>query len=174
MRPSIGESVSHRVAFPIRRLCPTTFIFHTHSGASLIVMNRSQRSNKIMPLSSSIKGVIDDDVSTRSSKFWFKDGNIILQAGNTRFKVHQRALARHSSMFDDVFNMPQPESVGAQDITSEYPLLVAHDQPEDTEVVLEVFYGDRCLTRSIATLYPWLVRISSEHMRKNHSHLSLT
>jgi hypothetical protein len=174
MRPFVGDSISRRVVFPIPRLCPTTFIFHTHSGASLIVMDRSQTSNKIMPLASSMKGVIDDVASTRSSRFWFKDGNIILQTGNTRFKVHQGALARHSSVFDDVFSMPQPDPVETQNTTSDCPLLVVHDQPEDIEFALEVFYGDRCLPTSIVTLYSWLIRISSGHMRKTHSHLSLT
>ncbi|TRM65717.1 hypothetical protein BD626DRAFT_397813 [Schizophyllum amplum] len=41
------------------------------------------------------------------SDIWFDDGNVILQAENIQFRVHRGLLARHSSVFKDMFSMPQ-------------------------------------------------------------------
>jgi hypothetical protein len=118
-------------------------------------MDASPTTNKAIPLELSTVGDSDGVAFTQSSKFWFKDGNIILQVGTTRFKVHQGVLARHSPIFDDLFSMPQPEAVRAESGT-ECPLLVIHDHPEDIEFALEAFYGDRyalgCLLSIISTL----------------------
>jgi len=45
---------------------------------------------------------------TRSPDHWFDDGSIILEAESTQFRVHRTMLARHSSIFRDMFEIPQP------------------------------------------------------------------
>ncbi|OCH87259.1 hypothetical protein OBBRIDRAFT_889927 [Obba rivulosa] len=45
----------------------------------------------------------------RSSEFWFSDGNIVLIAGNTAFRVYQGLLSRQSQVFHDMFAIPQPQ-----------------------------------------------------------------
>lgn len=45
---------------------------------------------------------------SQSKEIWFEDGNIVLQTESTLFKVHQGVLARHSSIFFDMFSVPQP------------------------------------------------------------------
>lgn len=42
------------------------------------------------------------------SNIWLGDGNIVIQADGVQFKVHQGYLARLSTIFSDVFSMPQP------------------------------------------------------------------
>ncbi|KZP13428.1 hypothetical protein FIBSPDRAFT_936380 [Athelia psychrophila] len=44
---------------------------------------------------------------TKIVQCWLDDGNIVIQAEKTQFKVH-RSLAAHSPIFKDVFLMPQP------------------------------------------------------------------
>lgn len=39
---------------------------------------------------------------------WFDDGNIIIRAGNKRFKVWKSVLSAHSVVFHDMFSLPQP------------------------------------------------------------------
>lgn len=44
----------------------------------------------------------------RSKDIWFDDGNIVLQVDQTQFRVHGSILSRHSSVFCDMFALPQP------------------------------------------------------------------
>lgn len=48
----------------------------------------------------------------RHSEFWFLDGSVVLLARNVLFRVHKTFLARHSSVFRDMFSLPQPQSPG--------------------------------------------------------------
>ncbi|KZV92456.1 hypothetical protein EXIGLDRAFT_749674 [Exidia glandulosa HHB12029] len=41
------------------------------------------------------------DACTNSEQWWFNDGSIVLQAGNTLFKLHLSILARASAFFKD-------------------------------------------------------------------------
>ncbi|KAJ7307096.1 hypothetical protein DFH08DRAFT_901219 [Mycena albidolilacea] len=43
------------------------------------------------------------------SKMWHRDGSVVLQAGNTQFRVHWGVLALHSSVFHDMEERPQPQ-----------------------------------------------------------------
>lgn len=42
---------------------------------------------------------------TKSTRFCFSDGNIILQVGDTDFKVHRGVLESESSVFEDMFQV---------------------------------------------------------------------
>ncbi|KAF8145623.1 hypothetical protein K438DRAFT_1425906, partial [Mycena galopus ATCC 62051] len=39
---------------------------------------------------------------------WFEDGNIVIQAGNSQFRVYRGVLAKRSSVFQDMLSSPQP------------------------------------------------------------------
>ncbi|KAJ7689829.1 hypothetical protein B0H17DRAFT_1011892 [Mycena rosella] len=41
-------------------------------------------------------------------ELWFEDGNIILQAGNSQFRVYRGILAARSPIFQDMLSFPQP------------------------------------------------------------------
>ncbi|KAJ7163063.1 hypothetical protein C8R46DRAFT_333753 [Mycena filopes] len=45
---------------------------------------------------------------TRSTEYWFEDGNIILQVESTQFRLFKGVLSKHSSVFRDMFTMPLP------------------------------------------------------------------
>ncbi|KZP08425.1 hypothetical protein FIBSPDRAFT_802984 [Athelia psychrophila] len=44
------------------------------------------------------------------SDVWFEDGNIVIQAEQTQFKVLRSVLAAQSSVFQGMFSIPQPPS----------------------------------------------------------------
>jgi hypothetical protein len=48
----------------------------------------------------------------RSEKVWFEDGNIVLQAEDTVFRVHKGFLASNSSVFHTMLALPQPVDLG--------------------------------------------------------------
>ena len=45
---------------------------------------------------------------TIDTNLWFDDGNIVLIAETTAFRVHKSILARHSEVFRGLFSIPQP------------------------------------------------------------------
>ena len=71
------------------------------------------------------------------SDFWFADGNIVLVAGLTAFKVHRGQLERHSEIFRDLFTIPQPE---VQDLVDGCPWVEVHDSPSDVLYLLMALY----------------------------------
>ncbi|CAA7258932.1 unnamed protein product [Cyclocybe aegerita] len=80
-------------------------------------------------------------VTFKRSKYWFDDGNVILQAEDTQFRVHRSMLAHQSAVFKDMFGMPQPEQ--PQDAMLDgCPIVPLGDKAADVEHVLAVFYDN--------------------------------
>jgi hypothetical protein len=75
------------------------------------------------------------------SMYWFEDGNIVLQAEETLFRVHQSVLSRHSSIFKDTFAMPQPPSQENK-YTEGCPVLPLSDTAEDINNLLSLLYDN--------------------------------
>ncbi|KII84003.1 hypothetical protein PLICRDRAFT_702259 [Plicaturopsis crispa FD-325 SS-3] len=73
----------------------------------------------------------------KSSEIWYKDGSIVLQAENTRFRVHSTVLAQNSPIFEDMLNIG--ESRG-EDRVEGCPLVVLHDSAQDLESLLRALY----------------------------------
>ncbi|EAU85722.2 hypothetical protein CC1G_12438 [Coprinopsis cinerea okayama7 len=73
-----------------------------------------------------------------SSHFWYKDGNLILQAENTQFRVHKSILAAQSPVFRDMFSLPQ----ATIENPSDPPVVVLeHDSSVDWELFLSSVYN---------------------------------
>ncbi|KAK7006459.1 hypothetical protein R3P38DRAFT_2555849, partial [Favolaschia claudopus] len=72
------------------------------------------------------------------------DGDLIIRAGNTLFEanyaqVHKFLLSRDSSMFEDMFAVPET-SIAVDGLTDETPLFVA-DSAEAFEALLWILYA---------------------------------
>lgn len=94
----------------------------------------------------------DNDTETSDgppvrSTIWLEDGNVVLQAQSTQFRVHRSTLSLHSSVFRDMFQFPQPSD--RHDVDG-CPVVHVTDDPKDFEQVLKVVY-DRCVL-SLASL----------------------
>ncbi|EIW56857.1 uncharacterized protein TRAVEDRAFT_127869 [Trametes versicolor FP-101664 SS1] len=87
----------------------------------------------------------DHQLLLAGDRFWFEDGNVILVAGDTRFRVYQGLLAAQSSVLAHIFsstsqlvNTPTSEEIisGLGD-----PCLVVRlsDSPEDLRHMLRLF-----------------------------------
>ena len=68
---------------------------------------------------------------------WFDDGNIVLIADDTSFRVHKSVLANNSAVFKDLLDIPQPRVV--QDIDG-FPVVHISDTAEDLAILLDVIY----------------------------------
>jgi hypothetical protein len=81
---------------------------------------------------------------TRHGRYYFEDGNVVLLAESTLFRVHRSVMALHSEIFEDMFSMPQPATVSTVDGV---PLLRLSDTEKQVSWMLETFYegGNRCV-----------------------------
>ncbi|KII84010.1 hypothetical protein PLICRDRAFT_118796 [Plicaturopsis crispa FD-325 SS-3] len=77
---------------------------------------------------------------TNSSTVWFDDGSIVLQAENTRFRVHRTVMALNSPIFEDMLNIGQSRG---EESVEDCPLVVLHDSAKDLETVLRALYDRR-------------------------------
>jgi len=98
-----------------------------------------------------------DSNTIKSSKFWFEDGSVVLQAEKTHFRVHKTLLSLHSTVFRDTFQMPQPVEAGPT--IEGCPIVHVSDFAEDVEFMLESLYKlDTLLNLWIVTEYQWIYR----------------
>ncbi|KAJ7184642.1 hypothetical protein C8R46DRAFT_938626 [Mycena filopes] len=73
----------------------------------------------------------------RVQELWFEDGNIILQAGNTQYRVFRGILAARSPVFQDMLSFPQPP---ASELVEGCPLVHLHDSATEVTVFLRALF----------------------------------
>ncbi|KAH9922100.1 uncharacterized protein B0H18DRAFT_1212765 [Fomitopsis serialis] len=79
--------------------------------------------------------------ATRDEQFWFRDGNVVLQAGGVAFRVYQGTLSQNSEVFDGLFSVPQPVIA---DTFDGCPVIQLEDRPDDLRHLLRaLFVGQR-------------------------------
>ncbi|KAJ6519053.1 hypothetical protein C8R45DRAFT_1117032 [Mycena sanguinolenta] len=76
----------------------------------------------------------------KHSELWFSDGGVVLQAENIQFRVHFGVLARHSSVFSDMQELPQPSDEPTVDGC---PVVELQDDPTDVEFLLKALYDSQ-------------------------------
>ncbi|KAJ7612166.1 hypothetical protein FB45DRAFT_1065528 [Roridomyces roridus] len=82
------------------------------------------------------------DVDTklrRFSKLWLEDGNIVIQAGNSQFRVHRSTLAACSPVFQDMFPLPQPPDSDSE-LVDGCPLVQLHDSAKEVKAFLKAIF----------------------------------
>jgi hypothetical protein len=77
---------------------------------------------------------------------WLYDGNIILQAEDTQFRVLESILTMNSAVFRDMLSMPQLEG---QEKVEGCPVVVMHDTALDLGRLLEAMFLHECVMKSI-------------------------
>lgn len=80
----------------------------------------------------------------RSPKVWFDDGNVLLRAQDTLFRVYRGILGRESAVFRDMFALPQPAN--GEEVDEEWgcPVVHAQDDVEEMELFLTAVFVPRC------------------------------
>lgn len=71
---------------------------------------------------------------------WFEDGNLILEAGETRFRISRGVLAARSPVFQEMLLFPQPPG---EELVDGCPVVRLHDSPEDVGYFLKAIYDSR-------------------------------
>ncbi|KAK7025109.1 BTB domain-containing protein [Favolaschia claudopus] len=84
------------------------------------------------------------DEPKKHSEIWRPDGNVVLQAEDTQFRVHWSVLALHSSVFSDMQDLPQPAD---QPTVEGCPVVNLSDDAGDVEILLTVLYSPMFLCK---------------------------
>ena len=74
---------------------------------------------------------------TRDPKYYFEDGNIVLLAEQTVFRVHKGVLILHSGLLKDMLKLPQETNPELEDGC---PLVRLHDPVFHIQWLLETMY----------------------------------
>ncbi|KDR86010.1 hypothetical protein GALMADRAFT_85228 [Galerina marginata CBS 339.88] len=110
----------------------------------------------------------------KSAAYWFEDGNVMLQAGKTQFRVHCSILSRHSQVFQDMFSFPQPKN---ETLFEGCPLVHVTDAPKDWENIFSILYDYNASYASTSIfalpLLASMLRIGKEYQFDNLQSLAL-
>ena len=71
----------------------------------------------------------------RHEEFWFEDGNVVLVAQNTAFRVFRSLLAEHSTVFADMFATSTPTTGETYDGC---PVVRLSDSPHELTHLLRI------------------------------------
>ncbi|KAI0091055.1 hypothetical protein BDY19DRAFT_679462 [Irpex rosettiformis] len=78
-----------------------------------------------------------DDI-TKHPDLWYEDGTVVIVAENTGFRVYRGLLVNHSSIFHDMFLLPQPAS-SLNDTFEGCPVVrLADDSAEEVTILLSI------------------------------------
>ncbi|KAJ6588153.1 hypothetical protein B0H19DRAFT_978031 [Mycena capillaripes] len=73
----------------------------------------------------------------RVEELWFEDGNLVIQAGTSLFRVYRGVLRRASSVFDDMLSFPQPPD---SELFEGCPVVRLTDSEAEVEVFLKALF----------------------------------
>ncbi|KAJ7612151.1 hypothetical protein FB45DRAFT_843444 [Roridomyces roridus] len=82
---------------------------------------------------------MDPQPLQRVDGLWFEDGNLVLQAENTQYRVYHGLLAASSPVFKDMMGLPRPPD---SELVEGCPFVQLHDSAAETTVFLRaIFYA---------------------------------
>jgi hypothetical protein len=79
----------------------------------------------------------------RSQVVWYDDGNFIIRAEKTLFRVYGGLIAAQSTVFADMFKMPARPH-GFQETVEGCPIVCVHDPAEDICRLLRAMHDPQC------------------------------
>lgn len=77
-----------------------------------------------------------DPLYEKADGLWFEDGNLILQAEHTLFRIYRGLLCARSSVFGDMFAFPPPAE-GNHSSLDGCPIVPTYDSAHDLTVFLK-------------------------------------
>ncbi|EKM49651.1 uncharacterized protein PHACADRAFT_214184 [Phanerochaete carnosa HHB-10118-sp] len=107
---------------------------------------------------------------SRHPDLWFEDGNIVLQAEDTVFKVFKSVLSKHALLFADIFSLPQPSK--EQEQYDGCVLVKVHDEPKHMATFLQAIFdptfllGDSCSGHEYAELLRLSTKYQAHSLRR--------
>lgn len=107
---------------------------------------------------------MDGPALTRDKVVWFEDGNIMVVAQDTGFRIYRGVLAAHSPIFGDMFTMSQPTDAKLLDGC---PVVRISDSSHDFRAFLSVLFNFNkyatCHSHSNMSIYRYMNSDYSKH-----------
>ncbi|KAI0080975.1 hypothetical protein K474DRAFT_1614450 [Panus rudis PR-1116 ss-1] len=76
----------------------------------------------------------------RHENLWFPDGNVVLiSTDDIAFRLHKSVLGRHSSLFRDMFTLPQPQGANTEEFDG-CPAVRLQDSGNSVAGLISIFY----------------------------------
>lgn len=88
----------------------------------------------------------------RDTEVWFDDGNVVVVADRTAFKVHRGVLSLHSEVFRDMFSIPPPE---VDEALEGCPIVRVSDPASNIRQLLSILYKGRTYVTHPSVLCAW-------------------
>ena len=79
----------------------------------------------------------DDEAIVKHPDFYFPDGSVVIIVEKTAFRIHKYVLARHSEVFNGMWDIPQPL---VSDMYDGCPTVKLADSKSDFIEVMKVMY----------------------------------
>ncbi len=76
----------------------------------------------------------------KDPELWLEDGNVVVIAQQTAFRVHRGILSRHSDTFSGLFTLPQPANPTEIESLDGCPVVRVPDSSHDFKHLLNVLY----------------------------------
>lgn len=76
----------------------------------------------------------------RQDDLWFDDGSVVLKVQTTLYRVHRSTLTSHSTVFKDMFGLPQPAGEHA---IEGCPIIDMPDKATDFSLLLKAIYDPK-------------------------------
>jgi len=91
------------------------------------------------------------------SSYYFPEGNLVIQAGATLFRVWDGSFRRHSKRFCELYNLPSDPTLSCPYSDPEFPLVLNDVQPYDLERFLWIIYPSSFGQYKASTTEDWTV-----------------
>jgi BTB/POZ domain len=116
----------------------------------------------------------------RVPELYFPDGNIVLEAGTTHFRISSGILAARSPVFKEVLSLPQPKEEGGERKVDGCDVVhLFGDDPQEVTYFLRAIYDSRYVlvhdqsTTEIGSSWPIYPRkVSLNHPQRKRPSLS--
>lgn len=78
----------------------------------------------------------------RVQELWFDDGNLVIQAGNSQYRVFRGILAARSPVFQDMLSFPQPPD---SELVEGCPVVFLPDSSMEVGAFLRAIFEPECV-----------------------------
>lgn len=85
---------------------------------------------------------VSSSSTVRSLEVWFGDGDVVLRADDSLFKVHGKTLRKHSFVLDQMLEDSDEEA----DLCDGCPVVPVRDAGGDMSAFLRFMYTPRCVS----------------------------
>jgi hypothetical protein len=96
-------------------------------------------------ISARLGAMENDPALTRCQELWFPDGTVVLRAGNVHFRTYIGALAGASTVFRDMFALPQSTVADGQEVYEGLPFVRLVDTASDVMQLLRSLHQLGCV-----------------------------